>query len=73
MLTFPHNALPELVKDAGYGGKFELRQVHHSDSSMSPLALWCCEAQERYVVLVNASSLNRFVSICSESISPSLE
>jgi len=33
---------------------------------MSPLALWCCEAQERYVLLVNASSLNRFVSICSE-------
>jgi phosphoribosylformylglycinamidine synthase len=33
---------------------------------MSPLALWCCEAQERYVLLVNAASLNRFVSICSE-------
>ncbi|KAH6686255.1 phosphoribosylformylglycinamidine synthase [Plectosphaerella plurivora] len=64
------NALPELVKDAGYGGNFELRQVHHSDSSMSPLALWCCEAQERYVLLVNAASLNRFVSICRREQCP---
>lgn len=58
------NALPELVKDAGFGGKFELRQVHQSDDSMSPLQLWCNESQERYVLLVNKESLNRFVSIC---------
>jgi hypothetical protein len=31
------NALPELVKDAGYGGNFELRQVENADPSMSPL------------------------------------
>lgn len=58
------NALPEIVKDAGYGGKFELRQVHSSDGSMSPLQIWCNEAQERYVLLVNQEGLNRFVSIC---------
>jgi phosphoribosylformylglycinamidine synthase len=58
------NALPEIVKDAGYGAKFELRQVHSADSSMSPLQIWCNEAQERYVLLVNKDSLNRFVSIC---------
>lgn len=60
------NALPEIVKDAGFGGKFELRQVHSSDSSMSPLQIWCNEAQERYVMLVNQDGLNRFVSICSK-------
>lgn len=59
------NALPEIVKDAGFGGNFELRQVHSSDSSMSPLQIWCNEAQERYVLLVNQEGLNRFVSICS--------
>lgn len=37
---------------------------------MSPLALWCCEAQERYVLLVNAASLNRFVSICRREQCP---
>lgn len=60
------NALPELVKDAGYGGNFELRQVESADSSMSPLQIWCCEAQERYVIIVNQEGLNRFVSIASE-------
>jgi phosphoribosylformylglycinamidine synthase len=58
------NALPELVKDAGYGGTFELRQVESADRSMSPLQIWCNEAQERYVLLVNKDMLNRFVSIC---------
>lgn len=58
------NALPELVKDAGFGGKFELRQVESADKSMSPLQIWCNEAQERYVLLVNKDGLNRFTSIC---------
>ena len=61
------NALPELVKDAGYGGKFELRQIESADNSMSPLQIWCCEAQERYVMIVNQEGLNRFVSIASKS------
>ncbi|KAG9242289.1 CobB/CobQ-like glutamine amidotransferase domain-containing protein [Calycina marina] len=57
------NALPELVKDAGFGGRFELRQVESADSSLTPLQIWCCEAQERYVMLVNPDGLNKFVSI----------
>ena len=60
------NALPELVKDAGFGGNFELRQVENADLSMSPLQIWCCEAQERYVMLVNPDGLNKFVSIASK-------
>ncbi|KAH6654247.1 CobB/CobQ-like glutamine amidotransferase domain-containing protein [Truncatella angustata] len=58
------NALPELVKDAGFGGKFELRQVEVSGSNMSPLEIWCNEAQERYVLLVNKEGINRFTKIC---------
>lgn len=61
------NALPELVKDAGFGGKFELRQVESADGSMSPLQIWCNEAQERYVILVNRDGMNRFQSICGMS------
>ncbi|KAG7119597.1 phosphoribosylformylglycinamidine synthase like protein [Verticillium longisporum] len=64
------NALPELVKDAGFGGKFELRQVHTDDKSLSPLQLWANESQERYVLLVNKDSLNRFVSICRRERCP---
>jgi phosphoribosylformylglycinamidine synthase len=37
------NALPELVKDAGFGGNFELRKVESADNSMSPLQIWCNE------------------------------
>lgn len=58
------NALPELVKDAGFGGNFELRQIESADRSMSPLQIWCNEAQERYVLLINPENMNRFTSIC---------
>ncbi|EOO00287.1 putative phosphoribosylformylglycinamidine synthase protein [Phaeoacremonium minimum UCRPA7] len=58
------NALPELVKDAGFGGRFELRQVESADRAMSPLQIWCNEAQERYVLLINSEGMNRFSSIC---------
>lgn len=58
------NALPELVKDAGFGGTFELRKVESADNSMSPLEIWCNEAQERYVLLVNNGAIGRFANIC---------
>ncbi|KAK7220254.1 hypothetical protein V2G26_008257 [Clonostachys chloroleuca] len=64
------NALPEIVKDAGFGGNFELRQVHTADSSMSPLQIWCNESQERYVLLVNRDGVNRFTSICRRERCP---
>lgn len=61
------NALPELVKDAGFGGKFELRQVESADRSMSPLEIWCCEAQERYVLCISEEGMNMFKNIASKS------
>jgi phosphoribosylformylglycinamidine synthase len=57
------NALPELVHDAGLGATFELREVHSADKGMSPLEIWCCEAQERYVMAVAADGLETFKSI----------
>ncbi len=35
-----------------------------ADDSMSPLEIWCNEAQERYVLLVNERALGRFANIC---------
>lgn len=57
------NALPELVHDAGLGAEFELREVESADKGMSPLQIWCCEAQERYVMAVAEEGLKTFEAI----------
>lgn len=57
------NALPELVEDAGFGATFELREIDNADSSLSPLEIWCCEAQERYVMAIAPDKLDLFVKI----------
>ncbi|KAK5166528.1 phosphoribosylformylglycinamidine synthase [Saxophila tyrrhenica] len=57
------NALPELVEDAGYGAKFELREIDNADPALSPLEIWCCEAQERYVMAVAPDKLDVFTKI----------
>lgn len=57
------NALPELAKDSGLGAEFELRDIDCADKSMSPLQIWCCEAQERYVLAVAQEGMNKFRSI----------
>ncbi|KAI5813061.1 CobB/CobQ-like glutamine amidotransferase domain-containing protein [Pyronema omphalodes] len=57
------NALPELVHDAGLGATFELREVDSADKGMSPLQIWCCEAQERYVMAVSEDGLKTFETI----------
>ena len=46
------NALPELVKDGGRGGRFELRDIPNDEPGMTPLEIWCNESQERYVMAV---------------------
>ena len=58
------NALPELVHDAGLGGKFELRKIPNADPALSPMQIWCNEAQERYVLAVDTVKLEQFISIC---------
>jgi phosphoribosylformylglycinamidine synthase len=57
------NALPELVQDAGFGARFELREIDNADKSLSPLQIWCCEAQERYVMAVAPDQLDVFTKI----------
>ena len=64
------NALPELVKDGGAGGRFQLRDIPSAEPGMSPLALWCNEAQERYVLAVNPASLPAFAAICQRERCP---
>ncbi len=64
------NAFPELVKDGGCGGKFELRNVPNDEPGMSPLAIWCNESQERYVLAVQPSDLAQFETICQRERCP---
>jgi phosphoribosylformylglycinamidine synthase len=64
------NALPELVKDAGTGGRFQLRAIPSADPGMSPLELWCNESQERYVLGIAADRLELFAAICRRERCP---
>ena len=64
------NAFPELVKDGGRGGNFELRNVNNDEPGMSPLEIWCNEAQERYVMAVKPEDLARFEAICERERCP---
>ncbi|MCB1730646.1 MAG: phosphoribosylformylglycinamidine synthase [Halieaceae bacterium] len=64
------NALPELVKDGGRGGRFELRDVPNDEPGMSPLEIWCNESQERYVMAVEPENLERFEAICRRERCP---
>ncbi|KAL8640450.1 MAG: hypothetical protein Q9228_002640, partial [Teloschistes exilis] len=61
------NALPELVHDCNLGATFELRELDNADRSMSPLQIWCCEAQERYVLAVAPDSINTFRAIAEKA------
>ena len=64
------NALPELAADASRGARFELRNVPNADEGMSPMEIWCNEAQERYVMAVAPEDLARFAAICARERCP---
>ena len=64
------NAFPELVKDGGRGGRFELRDIPSADPGMSPLEIWCNEAQERYVLAVASEDMARFSALCERERCP---
>jgi phosphoribosylformylglycinamidine synthase len=64
------NAFPELVKDGGRGGRFQLREIPNDEPGMSPLEIWCNESQERYVLAVEPENLARFEAICERERCP---
>ena len=63
------NAFPELVKDGGRGGAFQLRNINNDEPGMSPLAIWCNEAQERYVLAVPPKNMDVFTALCARTLS----
>ena len=64
------NALPELIADAGAGGTFQLRAVPNVEPGMSPLEIWCNEAQERYVLGIDQAGLAAFEALCERERCP---
>jgi phosphoribosylformylglycinamidine synthase len=64
------NAIPELVHDAGRGATLELRKVPNDEPGMSPLEVWCNEAQERYVLALAPERLAAFERFCARERCP---
>ncbi|TQF09894.1 phosphoribosylformylglycinamidine synthase [Myxococcus llanfairpwllgwyngyllgogerychwyrndrobwllllantysiliogogogochensis] len=64
------NALPELAHDNELGGRLELRAVPNAEPGMSPVEIWCNEAQERYVLGVAPEDLARFTAFCERERAP---
>ena len=64
------NAVPELVHASGRGARIDLRAIPNEEPGMSPLAIWCNEAQERYVLAIRRSDSARFRALCERERCP---
>jgi phosphoribosylformylglycinamidine synthase len=64
------NALPELVHDSERGAAFELRDIPNAEPGLSPLQIWCNEAQERYVLGLLPDDLDQFETFCRRERCP---
>ena len=57
------NAIPEAVSHSHRGARIDLRAVPSVEPGLSPMELWCNEAQERYVLVVSRAGLASFEAI----------
>ncbi len=64
------NAVPEAVAHSHRGAKVDLRAIPSAEPGMSPLELWCNEAQERYVIVVAPGDLPVFSAIAARERCP---
>ena len=64
------NAVPESVAHGGRGARIDLRSIPSAEPGMSPMELWCNEAQERYVLIVASEALERFAAIAARERCP---
>jgi len=59
------NAVPEAIAHSERGGRIELRDIPTAESGLSPLELWCNEAQERYVLCIAPNDWDWFQAVCA--------
>ena len=64
------NAVPEAVAHSKRGAHIDLRAIPSAEPGMTPLELWCNEAQERYVLCVAADALPVFERIAERERCP---
>ena len=64
------NALPEAIAHSRRGGRIDLRKIPSAESELSPMELWCNEAQERYVLALEPGSESIFGALCRRERCP---
>ena len=64
------NAVPEAVDHSHLGARVELRDVPNAEPGMSPMAIWCNEAQERYIIVVADDRVEEFSALCDRERCP---
>ncbi|MDG2108049.1 MAG: phosphoribosylformylglycinamidine synthase, partial [Woeseiaceae bacterium] len=64
------NAVPEAVDHSGHGAYIELRDIANAEPGMSPMGIWCNEAQERYVLLIGDDRIDEFKELCDRERCP---
>jgi len=64
------NALPEAIAHSHRGGRIDLRKIPSAESELSPMEIWCNEAQERYVLALVPGSVAQFAALCERERCP---
>ena len=64
------NAVPEAVDHSQHGARVELRDVDNAEPGMSPMGIWCNEAQERYVLIIAEDRVDEFQALCDRERCP---
>jgi phosphoribosylformylglycinamidine synthase len=64
------NALPEAIAHSHRGGLIDLRKIPSAEPGLSPMELWCNEAQERYVLALVPGSAAKFAALCERERCP---
>lgn len=58
------NAIPEILNDAGVGGRIDMDRIPVSDPTLTPMQVWCNESQERYVLALRPDDVPAFAALC---------
>ena len=64
------NAVPEVVDHSQRGAEVQLRNIPNAEPGMSPLEIWCNEAQERYVLAIAPTDLDWLDAVCRRERCP---
>ena len=64
------NAVPEAVAHSHRGADVDLRAIPNAEPGLSPMEIWCNEAQERYVIAIDADQVEHFAALAARERCP---